>query len=40
MLDRSHLDIYKVGYNAASNNDQTFEANLIRLVKVLHDQTF
>jgi hypothetical protein len=41
MLDHLHLNIYKVGKNAAINNDRTYEAiNLIRLVKVLHGQTF
>ena len=40
MLDHLHLNIYKVGNNAASNIDRTYEVNLIRLVKVLHGQTF
>jgi hypothetical protein len=29
MLDHLHLNIYKVGNNGASNNDRTYEANLI-----------
>ena len=40
MSDQSHLSIYKVGYNATSNNDRTFEASLVLLIRVLHDQTF
>ena len=40
MSDQSHLSIYKVGYNAASNNNRSFEASLVLLIRVLHDQTF